>query len=262
MYFEYSESWHPPDGDLRSRGNSVHFCLNGQAYGKRYERKTSGRARCVDHRSGPVRHRRGPPSPAALPRPQLCHPGIARRDGRDLGPVPLSGHTLRQRHVYIRLCLSALDGRQGLRRRTVDPRLYRIHGARGRDRRAYPLWPPRRSGRLEQRDGTLDRDGGARGRACALRLPLPDAVFGLLPVRSRLHARFRGAGGFPGRDRPSPALARGARLCRQARGGHRLGRDGRHPGPGDGGHGGPRHHGPALADLHRIAAGPRCPLPM
>ena len=64
-------------------------------------------------------------------------PGKTLRDprGRDrhrrhLGPVPLSRHPLRLRHVHARLFVPAVDAREGDRRRAVDPRLRARDGAR------------------------------------------------------------------------------------------------------------------------------------
>ena len=52
-----------------------------------------------------------------MSRQELRHPGRPRRDRRHLGPVPLSGHPLRQRHVHARLFLQAVDRGEGDRRR-------------------------------------------------------------------------------------------------------------------------------------------------
>ena len=66
---------------------------------------------------------------------------------------------------------------------------------------------------------------------------------------------------FPARDRfrrphrASAEMARRPRLCRQARGGDRLGRDRGDAGAGDGEDRRPRHHAAALADLRGGAAG-------
>ena len=45
------------------------------------------------------------------------------RPRRHVGPVPLPGRALRQRHAHARLPLQAVEGRQGDRRRPVDPGL-------------------------------------------------------------------------------------------------------------------------------------------
>ena len=62
------------------------------------------------------------PPPGELPGQDLRDPRGARRDRRHLGPVPLSGHPLGLGHVHARLLVPAVDGRQGDRRRPVDPR--------------------------------------------------------------------------------------------------------------------------------------------
>ena len=86
----------------------------------------------------------------------------ARRDRRHVGPVPLPGRALGLGHVHARLPVPAVDGRQGDRRRPVDPRLRARDRARGRDRPPDPLRPPRRAaprGRRADARWTVDGRG-------------------------------------------------------------------------------------------------------
>ena len=66
---------------------------------------------------------------------------------------------------------------------------------------------------------------------------------------------FPGVARFGGTVDPPAEVAGRLRLRRQARGGDRERRHGGHAGPGAGREGRPRGHAPALADLHRLAAG-------
>ncbi len=103
-------------------------------------------------------------------------PRGARRDRRDVGPVPLSRHPLRQRHVHFGLPVPAVDRGQGDRRRGGDPRLCRGDGAGIRHRPAHPLPPPSRpraSWSSAEARWTVEVEAGGRGPALHLRLPVP-----------------------------------------------------------------------------------------
>ena len=72
--------------------------------------------------AGPVRDRRRAPPPGPPAAQDLRDPRGARRDRRHVGPVPLPGRALGQRHVHARLPLPAVGGVGRARRRPVDPR--------------------------------------------------------------------------------------------------------------------------------------------
>ena len=76
----------------------------------------------------------------------------------------------------------------------------------------------------------------------------------LLPLRRGLHPALRGPGALHRADRPSPALARGPRLRRQAGAGHRQRRHRGHPGAGPGGHRRARDDAAAHPDLRAAGA--------
>ena len=99
-------------------------------------------------------------------------------------------------------------------------------------------------------------EGAHRDRA--LHLQFPVHVLGLLQIRGRLHAGICRHGGFRRPHRASAEMARGHRLCGQARGGDRLGRHRGDAGAGDGQDGRACHHAAALADLRGGAAGGGC----
>ena len=81
---------------------------------------------------------------------------------------------------------------EGARRRPVDPRLHRRHGARIRRRQEDPVRPEDRRGRLVQRRQPLDRHRLARGdrRNPPLHLRLPGQLHRLLQLRRRLPAEL------------------------------------------------------------------------
>ena len=113
----------------------------------------------------------------------------------------------------------------------------------------------RRTGRSDDARWTVtaertdDRRAGAADRSFLL------IVQRLLQLRRRATSRSSPARERLRRhDHPSPALARGPRLRRQARGGHRQRRDRDHARAGDGRDGRARGDAPALADLPRLAA--------
>src|SRR5579871_5507069 len=63
----------------------------------------SGTLRRRDRRRWPLGRRRGLSLAAQVPEEALRHSGGARLHRWHLGSVPLSGHSLRQRHVHARL---------------------------------------------------------------------------------------------------------------------------------------------------------------
>ena len=213
-----------------------------------------------DRRSRHLRHRRGVSPVDQAAAQELRDPRGPRRDRRDVGPVPLPRHPLGLRPAYVRLRVQAMDRRQGDRRRRVDPRLHPRDRRRERDHASHPLQPQgaRRVVVLER--GALDRpaqhgDNGERRRADLRRAVLR---VGLLRLRRRLHAHVHRRRGLQRPDRPSPALARGSRLRRQARGRHRQRGDRRDARAGDGRQGRSRDDAAALAELRarRARQGP------
>ena len=95
-------------------------------------------------RRRPLRHRRRHHLQTSCPGKSLRDPRGARGDRRHLGPVPLSGHPLRFRHVHARLRASS---RGRTRRRSPTARrscdyIARDRG-RARHRPPHPLRPPR-----------------------------------------------------------------------------------------------------------------------
>ena len=104
---------------------------------------------------------------------------------------------------------------------------------------------------------TVEAERTDTGETVTPDLRLPLHVQRLLPLRPGLHARVPRARGLRRRGRPSPALARGPRLRRQA---GRRDRQRRHrgdAGPGDGEGRRPGDDAAALADLRRLDAGRR-----
>ena len=167
------------------------------------------------------------------------------------------------RHVHARLFVQAVDRAEGDRGRAADPEL------RARDRAsttaststsASTTASSARRGRRRRRAGPWRPSARGRGRDRdrALHLQFPVHVLGLLQIRAGLHAGIFRRGRLRRPDRASAEMARGPRLCGQARGGDRLGRHGRDAGAGDGQDRRARHHAAALADLRRRAAGGGC----
>ena len=178
-----------------------------------------------------------------------------------MGPVPLPGRALRQRHAHPGLLLPALDRPEVHRRRAVDPGLPARHGGRGRHRRPHPLRPQGAAGRVVERRRPLDgrRRAHRHRRGGHPHLWLPVHVLGLLPLPGRLHAGLPGPRPLRRRGRAPPAVARGPRRRRQAGAGDRVGGHGHDPRPGPHRAGRPGHHAPALPHLRRVPPGPRCP---
>ena len=210
-----------------------------------------------------LRHRRGLSSAAEVPGQELRHSRGPRLHRRHLGSVSLSRHPLRQRHVHARLFVQAVDRAEGDRRRAEYSQLCAADRRRERHRQEDPLQPPRQARVVVVAGCALDRGGRAQGgrgrhRDRALHLQFPVHVLGLLQIRGRLHAGICGLRGFRRPHRASAEMARRYRLCRQARGGDRLGRDRGDAGAGDGQDRRPRHHAAAFADLCGGAAGGGC----
>ena len=91
--------------------------------------------------------------------PQLSYtdPGAARAHRRHVGPVPLSGHPLRQRHLHAEPALRAVDAARERGRRCRHPRVPDRRGPQARHRRAHPVRHPRQVGRLGLDHRHLDR---------------------------------------------------------------------------------------------------------
>ena len=144
----------------------------------------------------------------------------------------------------------------------ADPRLHPRDRRGERHRPPHPLRPQGGPRRVVQRPRAVDRRGRARRHRRDLRddgrLALQRQR--LLPLRRGLHAGVPGPGSVPGPGRPPAALARGPRLRRQARRGHRQRRDRGDARPGDGRRGRARDDAAALAELRPAAARRRTPL--
>ncbi len=149
--------------------------------------------RRADRRRRAVRHRRGLSPAAEMPGQELRHSRGPRLHRRHLGPVPLSRHPLRLRHVHARLFVQAVDRAEGDRRRAADPELCPRDRGRERHRQEDPLQPPGQAGVVVVAGRALDRGGRATGwrgrhRDRALHLQFPVHVLRLLQIRGRLHA--------------------------------------------------------------------------
>ena len=97
--------------------------------------------------------------------------------------------------------------------------------------------------------------GRGRDRDRHLHLQFPVLLRRLLQIRGGLHAGICRHRRLRRPHHPSAEMAGGSRLCRQARGRDRLGRDRGDAGAGDGQDRGPCHHAAALADLCGVAPG-------
>ncbi len=182
----------------------------------------------------------------------------ARRHRRHLGPVPLSRHPLRFRHVHAGLPLQALARGQGHRRRPVDPQICARDRKRERHRQAHPLPSSGHARRLVERGRTLD--GGDRSR----RRPADSVRFscnflficsGYYDYAGGYTPDFAGTDSFAGQIVHPQILARGSRLCRQD---GRRDRQRRHRGDAGAGNGQDGRAGDdaaALADLCGLAPG-------
>ena len=168
------------------------------------------------------------------------------------------------RHVHARLFVQAVDRAEGDRRRAADPEL------RPRDRRsttastgrsASTIASSARRGRRRRRAGPWRpsaRWARARPRSCASPAISCSCARAITNTRKATRRNFPARADFAGQHRASAEMARGSRLCRQARGGDRLGRDRRDAGAGNGQDRRARHHAAALADLCGGAAGGGC----
>jgi hypothetical protein len=222
-------------------------------------RPGGGAPRRARGRSGAVRHRRGRAPDAGQPGAELRAPGVAGRDRRDLGPVPLPGCPVGLRHVHPGLLLQAVGEHQGHRGRARDPRVRPGDRPRVRRRGQDPLPAAGRARGVVDRGRPLDghRRAHRQRRDLHPHLRVPADVLGLLPLRRGLHARLPGDRGLPRPGDPPAALAGGPRLHRSARRRDRQRRHGGDAGAGDGRAGRARHDAAAHADLHRAAAGAR-----
>ena len=81
------------------------------------------RFRRADRRGGHFGDRHGRPPAREVPGQELRDPRTARRSGRDLGPVPLSGNPLGFGHAHAGLRVRAVEAREIDRRCPRDPRL-------------------------------------------------------------------------------------------------------------------------------------------
>ena len=137
----------------------------------------------------------------------------------------------------------------------------RDHGVEGNIRFHHRVRPRRVVERGRALDGRR-RAHRHRGHGPA-HLLVPVRVHRLLPLRRGLPAALRGPRAVRGADRPPPALARGARLRRQARGRDRQRRDRGDARAGDGRARGARDDAAALAELrgHAAGGGPDLELP-
>ena len=188
------------------------------------------------------------------PAAQLHHPRAARAHRRHVGPVPLPGHPLRQRHLHPEPAVRAVDQAGERGRRWRHPRL-------PHRRRPPPRHRPTTSGSTptsRPRSGTRPPTPGR----CARRRPT---------ARTKLYrGRFVFFGtGYYDYDKPySPGVPRHRGLRRrrgapavlagvagplgQAGRRDRQRRDGHQPGARAGEDGRPRHDAAALADLHDV----------
>ncbi len=135
--------------------------------------------RRADRRRRPVRHRRGLSPAAANVRARASPSSKAATHRRHLGPVPLSRHPLRLRHVHARLFVQAVD--RGRRRSPTgrDPELCPRDRGRERHRQEDPLQPsgqagvvvvaPTRAGRSRPNAGSAR---AAPSRALHLQFPV------------------------------------------------------------------------------------------
>ena len=142
----------------------------------------------------------------------------------------------------------------------VDPHVHPRHRARQRRRAAHPLPPPRRARRLVERRRSLDGGGGADRHAARRFVSRADFLFGCTGYYrydEGYTPQFEGTRALRRRDRPPAALARGPRLHRQARGGHRQRRNRGDARARDGRARRARDDAPALTELRGVAAGQR-----
>ena len=210
--------------------------------------------------AGLVRHRRGLSPAAQMSRQELRHPRGPRLHRRHLGSVPLSRHPLRQRHVHAGLFVQAVDRAEGDRRRAADPELCARDRGRERHRQEHPLQPSGQAGVVVVARRALDGGGRTqreRGGTEIVRFTCNFLFMcsGYYKYEEGYTPEFRGPRRFRRPHRASAEMARRPRLCRQARGGDRLGRDRGDAGAGNGEEGGACHHAAALADLCGVAPG-------
>ena len=176
--------------------------------------------------------------------------------GRDVGSVPLSGGSVRQRHLHLQLSVSTLGWAPGHRRWSVDSQLPPIHRRRVRCRPEHPLPPSGERSFMVLSHQPVDGRGHAgegRGRsatppASSFSAPATTATSratcrafpASTPSRARWSTLNTGRKGFRCQDRRVVVIGSGATAVTLA------------PGPGAGG--GPRDAAPALAFVRRQPA--------
>ena len=136
-----------------------------------------------------------------MPRQELRDPRGARLHRRHLGPVPLSRHPLRLRHVHARLFVQAVDRTEGDRGGPASSITYAIPPPKRIDRKIRfhhrvkrPSW---------SRQSALDGGGRARGRRGRERdvtsLAISCSCARATTIRGGLHAGICRLRGFAGR---------------------------------------------------------------
>ena len=231
-----------PQGQAGSNGSNADPGQDGAGDNRKLRRP--------DRRSRDIRGRRrlSPQRPAS--RYELRRARSARWLRRHVVDASLSRHPFRQRPLYVRLSLQAVDERT----RGHQGRDSQVHGRgdrRERSRPAHPIQPQDHLREVVERGEPVDdrshTDGHRPGATVHREFPLD--VPGLLPPCGGLYARMAGHRRVPGPDRASPNLAGGPRVRRQERRSDRLGRHSRHPCAGDRGRLLPSHAAAALAHL-------------
>ena len=199
--------------------------------------------------------RRRLPAAAALPGQDVRDPRGARRDRRDVGPLPLPRHPLRLGHVHARISVRAVDGAEAIADGAVDPRLPPRDRAGARHRRQIRFQHRVVRRRLVVERRAMDRRGRAARPGETLRhhLRVPVPMQRLLPLRRGLPAGFAGRERFEGRI-VHPQFWATTSTRRQARRGDRQRRDRGDDDAGAGPARRARHHAAALALLHHRAA--------
>src|SRR5262245_59394622 len=121
--------------------------------------------RRVDRWRRRFRDRRRLSSDDRVPSPELCPSRRAPGDRWHLGPVPVSGDSLRLRHVHLRLPVPALDRAEVHCRRRLNPSGRAPDGARIWHRPPRPPPASHATSNLEFEGCALDRRGRTRRRA-------------------------------------------------------------------------------------------------
>ena len=205
-----------------------------------------------------------PDFPASTP-PIICRPiarkvlrhlGSPRRHRRHLGLVSLSRHSVRFRHVHVRLFFSALAGEAPLP--TAPPSAPTFARPRRPTesiaRSASDIVLNGRRGRRDARNGRIEaraRPGGSRFPSPATSSSCAPATMTMTTATRRL---FRAQSNVRRPHRPSAALAGRYRLCRQTRRRDRQRRNSGHARARHRRARRARHHAAALADLCGLCA--------